>query len=100
MSSTSEDDFTSRASDIYQGPQLARWLGSMEGVPDWPEPVETPVERALQTTLQHQLHQVFAWVAGLCSGTALALGLAFVGWAGADWLGVTVLGFNQSPISA
>ena len=45
-------------SDIYLDPQLARWLGSMEGVPEWPEPVEAPVERASRTTLQNRLHQV------------------------------------------
>jgi uncharacterized integral membrane protein (TIGR00698 family) len=102
MSDTSDIDIytATHASDIYNDPQLARWLGSMEGVPDWPGTEETPVERALRTTLQNRLHQIFAWVGGLCPGAALALGLAFVGWAGADWLGVTVLGFKQSPISA
>src|ERR1700686_1164542 len=90
----------SGASDIYNDPQLARWLGSMEGVPDWPEPVETPVERAMRTTLQNRLHQIFGWLGGLCPGVALALGLAFVGHGGASWLGTTLLGFEKSPISA
>lgn len=100
MSNASELDFIGGASDIYHDPQLARWLGSMEGVPDWPEPVETPVERASRTTLQNRLHQVFGWVGGLCPGLTLALGLAFVGLRGAEWLGTSLLGFAHSPISA
>src|SRR3954469_21177878 len=96
----SEIDFTSIASDIYHDPQLARWLGSMEGVPDWPEPVEAPVERAWRGTFQNRANQVFAWLGGLCPGVALALGLAFVGLRGAVWLGTSVLGFAHSPVSA
>jgi uncharacterized integral membrane protein (TIGR00698 family) len=86
--------------EIYLDPQLARWLDSMEGVPDWPQPVETPAEQALRTTLQNQLHQVFGWLGSLCPGIALAIALAFVGLHGADWLGTRVLGFDHSPISA
>src|SRR3954452_12399568 len=95
-----ELDFRDSGSDIYHDPQLARWLGSMEGVPDWPEAVETPVERALRTTFQNRLNQIFGWLGGLCPGVALALGLAFVGLRGAQWLGTSVLGFEKSPISA
>ena len=72
----------------------------MEGVPDWPEPVEAPVERELRATWQHRLNQIFGWLGGLCPGVVLALGLAYVGRLGADWLGTSVLGFAQSPISA
>src|SRR4051794_38839176 len=100
MSNVSEYDFIASASDIYHDPQLARWLGSMEGVPDWPETEETPVERAVRTTLQNQLNQIFGWLGGLCPGVALALGLAYVGLGGADWLGTSLLGFAHSPISA
>jgi uncharacterized integral membrane protein (TIGR00698 family) len=89
-----------RSSDIYHDPQLARWLGSMEGVPDWPEPVEAPVEREWRATWQHRLNQVFGWLGGLCPGVVLALGLAFVGLRGASWIGTTLLGFAHSPISA
>ena len=88
------------APDVYLDPQLARWLGSMEGVPDWPEPEEVPVERASRTTLQNQLHQIFGWLGGLCPGLVLASVLAFVGSRGAEWLGTSVLGFAHSPISA
>ncbi len=101
MSDASDLDIYSLdgARDIYHDPQLARWLGSMEGVPDWPETLETPVERELRATWQHRLNQVFGWLGGLCPGVVLALGLAYVGRQGADWLGTSVLGFAQSPIS-
>src|SRR5690349_8820022 len=75
-SDAAEIGFTSIPSDIYHDPQLARWLGSMEGVPDWPEPVEAPVERAWRGTFQNRANQVFAWLGGLCPGVVLALGLA------------------------
>jgi uncharacterized integral membrane protein (TIGR00698 family) len=86
-------------SDIYLDPQLARWLGSMEGVPEWPEPAEAPVERRSRTTLQNQVHQVFGWLGTLCPGVALALGLAFIGLQGAEWAGKLVVKAGHSPIS-
>jgi uncharacterized integral membrane protein (TIGR00698 family) len=90
----------SNSSDVYLDPQLSRWLGSMEGVPDWPEPVEAPVERASRTTLQNRLHQVFEWLGTLSPGLGLALGLAFIGLRGAHWIGTSLLGFANSPVSA
>lgn len=90
----------SNMSDVYSNPQLARWLDSMEGVPDWPQPAETPAERAQRGSLQNQVHQVFGWVGALCPGLMLAAALAFVGVNGAQWIGTTVLGFAESPISS
>lgn len=86
-------------SDIYLDPQLARWLGSMEGVPEWPEPAEAPVERTSRATWQNQLHQVFGWLGTLCPGVALALGLAFIGLQGAHWAGTTLVRTAHSPVS-
>jgi len=90
----------SKASDVYSNPQLARFLDSMEGVPDWPQPGETPAERALRGSLQNHLHQVFAWLGALSPGLALAGALAFAGLRGANWLGTSLLGFEHSPISS
>jgi uncharacterized integral membrane protein (TIGR00698 family) len=102
MSDASDLDLYSLSDthDIYQDPRLARWLGSMEGVPDWPEALETADERAHRATWQHRVNQVFGWLGSLCPGIVLALGLAFVGRQGAEWLGTTVLRFKQSPVSA
>jgi uncharacterized integral membrane protein (TIGR00698 family) len=101
MSDTSDIDIytASDGADIYTDPQLARWLGSMEGVPDWPEPVEAQVEKKMRTTLQNRIHQIFAWLGGLCPGLVLALGLAFVGLQGSAWIGKSVLRFKESPVS-
>ncbi len=85
--------------DISHDPEWARWLGSMEGVPDWPEPAESPAEQAGRNALQNRFHQVFGWLGALCPGVALALILASAGLRGANWLGTTVLGFVHSPIS-
>ncbi len=87
-------------SEAYPAPQWARWLDSMEGVPDWPTPVEAPEERAGRSRFQGQLHGAFGWLGGLCPGVALALGLAALGIWGAEWLGTSVLGFAHSPVSA
>ncbi|HEV3120652.1 MAG TPA: putative sulfate exporter family transporter, partial [Isosphaeraceae bacterium] len=87
-------------SDVYSNPQLARFLDSMEGVPDWPQPGETPAEQAMRGSLQNQAHQVFGWLGALAPGLALASGLSFAGLRGSSWLGTSVLGFAHSPISA
>lgn len=91
---------SSSTSDIYHDPQLARWLGSMEGVPDFPEPVETPAEKARRTTVQNQIHENFGWLGSLLPGLTLALGLAYVGVHGAEWVGTALLRFEKTPISA
>jgi uncharacterized integral membrane protein (TIGR00698 family) len=72
-------------------------LDSMEGVPEWPRPGElvfkaggTPVER---------VHAGFAWLGGILPGIGLALGLAVAGRWSAEWLGISVLRFEKSPVS-
>ncbi len=86
--------------DIYLDPQQARWLDSMEGVPEWPKVTESPADRASRTRLQNWLHDTFGWLGELCPGVVLALGLAFIGLRGANWIGTAVLGFKHSPVSA
>ncbi len=83
-------------SDIYRDPELARWLGSMEGVPSGPS--GTPAEQAGRTA-QNRLHQVFGWPGTLCPAWPLAAVLASAGLRGSHWLGTTILGFAHSPIS-
>lgn len=83
----------------YIDPRLAASLDSMEGVPDWPEVAEAPIERSGRAKLQHQLHQVFEWLGTLTPGVALAALVAWLGAAAAHWLGADVLGFEKSPVS-
>ena len=77
------------ATDVYSNPQLARWLDSMEGVPDWPQPGESPAEREARGSLRNQFHQVFGWLGTLSPGIVLASGLAYVGLAGSRWMGTS-----------
>jgi uncharacterized integral membrane protein (TIGR00698 family) len=86
--------------DVYSNPQLARFLDSMEGVPDWPQPAETAVERAMRTSWQNEANQVFGWVGALSPGLALATLLSIAGVRASHWVGTTLLGFEHSPISA
>jgi uncharacterized integral membrane protein (TIGR00698 family) len=77
----------------------AAWLDSMEGVPEWPQPVETPVERAARGSLLSRGHEAFGWLGTVLPGVGLALGVAAAGRWGAHHLGTTLLGFERSPVS-
>jgi uncharacterized integral membrane protein (TIGR00698 family) len=71
----------------------------MEGVPEWPQPVETPRERAARGSLRSRGHEAFGWLGTVLPGVFLALGVAAAGRWGAHQLGTTLLGFDRSPIS-
>jgi uncharacterized integral membrane protein (TIGR00698 family) len=85
--------------DYFVDPRLAASLNSMEGVPDWPDVAETPVERSRRAIVQHRAHQVFQWLGTLLPGVALVAALAAVGAALARWIGRDLLGFAHSPVS-
>jgi uncharacterized integral membrane protein (TIGR00698 family) len=80
-------------------PHWAAWLDSMEGVPEWPQPAETPVERAARGSLLSRGHEAFGWLGTVLPGVGLALGVAAAGRWGAHHLGTTLLGFDRSPVS-
>ena len=80
----------------YAGPEWARWLDSMEGVPEWPP----PAARKAPTGRQQKVIKAFERLGEFVPGVALALGLAFLGEWIAFWFGTRVLGFSHSPISA
>src|SRR5580704_14513251 len=86
-------------SQVAETPNWAAWLDSMEGVPEWPQPAESPVEKAARGSLMDRGHAAFGWLGTVLPGVLLALGLAAAGGWLAHWLGVTLLGFSRSPIS-
>ena len=45
-------------SDPYQNPELFRWAGSMEGIPDWVDPAETLEERLARTGWRVRAHEL------------------------------------------
>jgi uncharacterized integral membrane protein (TIGR00698 family) len=81
---------------IYAGAEWARWLDSMEGVPEWPP----PSTRKVPTGWQQQVVKRFERLGEFLPGVALALGLAIAGERLAYWFGTRILGFSHSPISA
>jgi uncharacterized integral membrane protein (TIGR00698 family) len=80
----------------YAGPEWARWLDSMEGVPEWPAKPAKPAP----TGRRQRVVKGFERLGELAPGMALAVGLAVAGDRLATWLGTRVLGFDHSPLSA
>ena len=76
------------------GPDWARWLDSMEGVPEY-----VPVRRP-PTGLHPRVAHYFGKAGELAPGVVLALGLGIAGERFASWFGTAVLGFHQSPLTA
>ena len=83
----------------YENPELFRFVGGMEGVPEWVDPAETPAERAALEGWRDRGHELLEMTGSLVPGLALAMLLALLGRASADWLGTTLLGFASSPVS-
>jgi uncharacterized integral membrane protein (TIGR00698 family) len=82
----------------YYNPELAAWLGSFEGVPDWftPQPSELPEDAGVVT---RHAHRAMQWLGQMLPGAILAIGLAVAGYQAADWLGATVLDYPDNPVS-
>ncbi|MGH0032565.1 MAG: YeiH family protein [Myxococcota bacterium] len=85
--------------DPYQNPELFRWAGSLEGVPDWVDPAETPEEQRARVGWRARAHELLELSGALLPGVALAAACAFLGSGVATWLGVSLLGFAKTPIS-
>jgi uncharacterized integral membrane protein (TIGR00698 family) len=88
-----------RSGDPYKNPELFRWLGSLEGVPEWVDPSETAGEQAAWSPWQRWCNHVFELAGMTLPGVALALLLASIGAVAADWFGVSLLGFQKTPLS-
>jgi uncharacterized integral membrane protein (TIGR00698 family) len=80
-------------------PHWATWLDSLEGVPEWPQPKETPAERAARGTALERGHEAFGWLGTILPGLGIAFGVAAVGNWLATALGTQLLHFKKSPIS-
>ena len=87
---------TSRT-DPYRNPELFRWMGSMEGVPDWAEPEAAPA--LLPAGWRGRAHALLKTAGEVLPGVGLALGLAWLGAALATPLAQLLLGMKESPIS-
>jgi uncharacterized integral membrane protein (TIGR00698 family) len=80
-------------------PHWATWLDSLEGVPEWPQPKETPAERASRGTALERGHEAFGWLGTIFPGLGIAFGVAAIGQWLAKVLGTQILHFEKSPIS-
>ena len=85
--------------DLYNHPELWRWAGGMEGVPEWVDPAETFRERAGRAAWQSRGNEWFALLGAMLPGLAIALGLAVVGRAASQAIGTGLLQLERSPIS-
>ena len=89
-----------RPFNVYLDPEEARWLDSMEGVPDVVPSTPLPGESLLATAWQKRLHRGLAWLGTVTPGLALAGLLAWAAALLSHFVGETVLGFDKTPISA
>ncbi len=96
----SKSSYSQRPFNVYLDPEAARWLDSMEGVPDAVPAPKLPGESLLGTAWQKSLHRGLAWLGTVTPGLALAGLLAWAGAILAHFAGKTVLGFEKTPISA
>jgi uncharacterized integral membrane protein (TIGR00698 family) len=87
------------SSNPYQNPELFRFVGSMEGVPEWIDPTETLDERLGWAPWQRRANHLFGMAGSLVPGLTIALSLAVLGGALANWIGAALLGLERTPIS-
>jgi len=85
--------------DLYNNPELWRWAGGMEGIPEWMGPSETFDERTTRAPWQVRGNELFALLGALLPGLTIALGLAVIGSAGSRLIGAEWFGAERSPIS-
>jgi uncharacterized integral membrane protein (TIGR00698 family) len=86
------------ASNPYTNPELFRFVGSMEGVPDWLDPAETPDESASRHGWRARGHALLEMGGQILPGVGLAMLLAWIGAGLASGLG-SALGLSGSPVS-
>lgn len=83
----------------YSNPELFRFTGSMEGVPDFLDLAETQAEREARRGWRAQGHTWFDRAGQLAPGLLVALLLALVGRWVSNALGTGILGTASLPVS-
>ncbi len=83
----------------YENPELWRWAGGMEGVPEWVDPSETVEEREARLRWQEGGHERFALLGALLPGLTIAFALAWIGRLASEGIGREWLGLEKSPVS-
>lgn len=79
----------------YGNPELFRHAGSMEGIPEWVDPVQ-PQGFGLW---RHTAREWFGYAAVVLPGIVIAGLLALAGRELSDLIGIELLGFETSPLS-
>ncbi len=79
----------------YGNPELFRHAGSMEGIPEWVDPVQ-PQGFGLW---RHNAQEWFAYAATVLPGIVIAGLLALAGRELADLIGTELMGFESTPLS-
>jgi len=85
--------------DPYKNPELFRFVGSMEGVPDWVDATETAAELSARAHWQARAHHLFLLAGTLLPGVVLAGLVAALGTWLAEWLGSAVFELQSTPVS-
>ena len=81
--------------DPYRNPEIFRFVGSMEGVPEWVDPGETDE----QSGWRARGHSLLDAAARLAPGLLLALGIAALANSTAPRLSARAFGLEAAPIS-
>ena len=79
----------------YDDPDRYRWAGSMEGLPEWVDPLGPVDERPWH----ERLHALLDDAAVVLPGAVLAAALAAGAHSAAQWIGEGLLGFERTPLS-
>jgi uncharacterized integral membrane protein (TIGR00698 family) len=85
--------------DPYSNPELFRFAGSMEGVPDFIDIAETPEERVGREGWRARGHAWLELAGQLAPGLVLALTLALLGRRASVWIGSGLFDLARSPVS-
>lgn len=85
--------------DPYANPEISRFIGSMEGLPDFTDIAETPAERLARQSWAEAGHAWLERAGQLAPGVLLALALALLGRSASEWIGSGLFDLARSPVS-